>query len=123
MGRAATEPSKLNSIAHGRLVSTLRTGSSTTRVFREDRKLATELMQIGVGPFTVLHRKGPHGMDLRYAVPTAQLAAIEPQLKSFDQSVRFLEQRLGRFPVWSYMRSHTSGSATRSRLSAGPISG
>jgi len=93
-----TAPSQQNSIANGRLVSTVRTGKTTTRVFREDRKLATELLQIGVGPFTVLHRKGPHGMDLRYAVESAKLAAIEPQLTSFDESVRFLEQRLGRFP-------------------------
>ena len=93
-----TAPAQQNSIANGRLVSTIRTGKTTTRVFREDRKLATELLQIGVGPFTVLHRKGPHSMDLRYAVQTSKLAAIEPQLKSFDESVRFMEQRLGRFP-------------------------
>jgi aminopeptidase N len=93
-----TAPARLNSIANGKLLSTVRTGSTTTRVFREDRRIATELLQIGVGPFTVVHARGPHGMDLRYAVPTAQLAAIKPQLKSFDEAIRFMEQRLGRFP-------------------------
>lgn len=93
-----TAPARLNSIANGKLFATYKTGKSTTRVFREDRKIATELLQIGVGPFTVVHAKGPHGMDMRYAVPTAQLAEIKPQLKSFDDSVRFMEQRLGKFP-------------------------
>jgi aminopeptidase N len=93
-----TGPARLNSIANGKLIRTVPSGKQVTRVFREDRKLATELLQIGVGPFTVVHAKGSHGMDLRYAVPTAQLADIKPQLKSFDDSVRFMEQRLGRFP-------------------------
>ncbi|GAA0962529.1 M1 family metallopeptidase [Kribbella koreensis] len=93
-----TAPARLNSIANGKLLKTTRTRTTATRVFREDRRIATELLQIGVGPFTVVHAPGPHGMDLRYAVPTAQLAAIKPQLKSFDQSIRFMEQRLGRFP-------------------------
>jgi aminopeptidase N len=93
-----TGPAQLNSIANGQLVATVNSGGRTTRFFREDRKLATELLQVGVGPFTVIHRKGPHGMDLRYAVPTARRAEIEPQLASFDTSIRFLEQRLGRFP-------------------------
>ncbi|MEV6287789.1 M1 family metallopeptidase [Kribbella sp. NPDC051770] len=93
-----TGPSRLNSIANGQLVATVKSGARTTRFFHEDRKLATELLQVGLGPFTVLHARGPHGLDLRYAVPTAQRAAIEPQLASFDRSVRFLEQRLGKFP-------------------------
>ncbi|WP_165956546.1 M1 family metallopeptidase [Kribbella antibiotica] len=95
---SVTAPSQLNSIANGKLISVRKSGDATTRVFRESRKIATELMQFGVGPFTVLHRTGPHGLPLRYAVPTAQLKEIEPQLISFDQSVRFLEKRLGRFP-------------------------
>ncbi|MFC9690724.1 M1 family metallopeptidase [Kribbella sp. NPDC056951] len=93
-----TAPADQNSVANGKLLSVRSSGGNTTRVFREQRKIAPELFQIGVGPFTVLNRKGPHGLPLRYAVPTAQLAAIEPQLKSFDTSVRFLEERLGRFP-------------------------
>lgn len=93
-----TGPAKLNSIANGQLVATVKSGGRTTRFFREDRKLATELLQVGVGPFTVIHQRGPHGMDLRYAVPTARRGEIEPQLKAFDRSVRYLEQRLGKFP-------------------------
>ncbi|MFF1823538.1 M1 family metallopeptidase [Kribbella sp. NPDC058245] len=95
---SVTAPATLNSIANGKLISVRKHGDATTRVFREGRKIATELIQIGVGPFTVLHRTGPHGLPLRYAVPTAQLKEIEPQLASFDRSIRFMEQRLGRFP-------------------------
>lgn len=95
---SVTAPSELNSIANGKLLSVRKSGASTTRVFRETQKIAPELMQFGVGPFTVVHSTGPHGLPLRYAVPTAQLADIKPQLSSFDRSVRFLEQRLGRYP-------------------------
>lgn len=93
-----TGPARLNSIANGQLVATVTSGARTTRFFREDRKLATELLQVGVGPFTVIHQRGPHGMDLRYAVPTARRGEIEPQLKAFDRSVRYLEKKLGTFP-------------------------
>lgn len=95
---SVTAPATVNSIANGKLISVRKHGDAITRVFRESRKIATELIQIGVGPFTVLHRTGPHGLPLRYAVPTAQLKDIEPQLASFDESIRFMEQRLGRFP-------------------------
>ena len=95
---AISAPTRWGSVANGRLVRTARHGQRTTRVFREDRRLATELLQVGVGPFTVLRRTGPHGLAMRFAVPTDRAAAIAPQLRSFDRSVRWLERRLGRFP-------------------------
>ncbi len=95
---SVTAPASVNSIANGKLISVRKHGDAITRVFRETRKIAPELMQFGVGPFTVLHRTGPHGLSLRFAVPTAQLKEIEPQLASFDESIRFMEKRLGRFP-------------------------
>ena len=93
-----TAPSRFASVANGHLVRTVRQGRRTTRVFRENRRLAPELLQVGVGPFTVLRRPGPHGLAMRFAVPTEQARAITPQLRSFDRSIHWLERRLGRFP-------------------------
>ncbi|MFF5307948.1 gluzincin family metallopeptidase [Streptomyces massasporeus] len=62
-------PSRLNSVANGDLTATRRDGAYTTRRFESRQKLATELLQIGVGPFTVVHKKGRHGITLCYAPP------------------------------------------------------
>ncbi|WP_330293024.1 M1 family metallopeptidase [Streptomyces sp. NBC_00576] len=100
-----TAPARLNSVANGDLTATRRDGEYTTRRFESRQKLATELLQIGVGPFTVVHRNGPHGIKLRYALPTDQARAIEPQLdKTVPKAIRFLEERLGAgsFPLRTY---------------------
>ncbi|MFD8499080.1 M1 family metallopeptidase [Amycolatopsis sp. NPDC059657] len=94
-----TTTGSANSVANGRLVSTSVSGARTTRVFDEPRPLATQLLQVGVGPFTVVHRRGPDGIDLRYAVPTDMADAVLPQLdKTFPAAIEFLSRRLGRFP-------------------------
>lgn len=95
---AITAPKRWGSVANGRLTRTTRHGRETTRVFRERRRLAPELLQVGVGPMTVIDRRGPHGLPMRFAVPSDQARAMTPQLRSFDRSVRWLERRLGRFP-------------------------
>ncbi|MET7694043.1 M1 family metallopeptidase [Streptomyces sp. NPDC005483] len=100
-----TAPTKLNSIANGELTATSHHGAYTTRRFESRQKLATELLQIGIGPFTVVHQQGPHGIKLRYALPTNQARSIEPQLnKTVPEAIRFLEQRLGQgtFPLRTY---------------------
>ncbi|SDZ25427.1 Peptidase family M1 [Amycolatopsis xylanica] len=94
-----TTTGSANSVANGKLVSTTVSGERTTRVFDEPRPLATQLLQVGVGPFTVVHRSGPDGIDLRYAVPSDLADAVLPQLdKTFPEAIEFLERRLGRFP-------------------------
>lgn len=65
-------PSRVNAIANGELADTRRAGSYTVRRFESRQKLAPELIQIGVGPFTVAKRQGPDGTVLRYAVPAAR---------------------------------------------------
>ncbi|WP_370949558.1 M1 family metallopeptidase [Amycolatopsis sp. cg5] len=94
-----TTTGSANSVANGRLVSTTVSGTRTTRVFDEPRPLATHLLQVGVGPFTVVHRRGPDGLDLRHAVPTDMADAVLPQLdKVYPEAIEFLSRRLGRFP-------------------------
>ncbi|AHH98892.1 aminopeptidase N [Kutzneria viridogrisea] len=96
---AITTSGAVNSVANGRLASTTTAGDRTTRVFDEPRPLATELLQVGVGPFTVTHRRGPGGIDLRYALPSTQSATILPQLDTtFPAAIEFLERQLGPFP-------------------------
>ena len=95
-------PARLNSIANGELKAQWRDGENIVRRFESARKLAPELIQIGVGPFTVLQSDGPHGIKLRSAVPSDQVAAIEPQLARIPEFIAFLEKRLGPFPLQTY---------------------
>ncbi|MFE9611328.1 M1 family metallopeptidase [Streptomyces sp. NPDC006012] len=100
-----TAPYRLNSIANGELTATRQHGADTTRTFESRQRLAPELLQIGVGPFSVVRHGGPHGTTLRYALPRRQAHAIEPQLnKTVPEVMRFLEQHLGRgsFPLRTY---------------------
>ncbi|MFI7119212.1 M1 family metallopeptidase [Amycolatopsis sp. NPDC049868] len=87
------------SVANGRLVAAATVGGRTTRVFDEPRPIATQLLQVGVGPLTVTHRRGPGGIDLRYALPTDKCAEILPRLDdTYRTAIEFLGQRLGPFP-------------------------
>ncbi|MGI5493609.1 M1 family metallopeptidase [Microtetraspora malaysiensis] len=97
-------PSGLNSIANGDLTGTWREGPLTVRRFDSREKLATELIQIGVGPFTVVHgKKGLGGVGLRYALPRKQAKQIKPQLdRAVPEAIRFLTERLGAFPLRTY---------------------
>ncbi len=98
-------PSRLNSISNGELTGTWRDAHDSTytvRRFESRQKLATDLIQIGVGPFTVVRRPGPFGIKLRYALPTNQVKAIEPQLATVFEAIQFLEKRLGAFPLTTY---------------------
>jgi aminopeptidase N len=98
-------PTLLNSIANGELVRTWaedKAGRYTVRQFESREKLAPELLQIAVGPFTVVKDTGPHGIKLRSALPTEQVEAIKPQLNSITTAINFLEARLGPIPLKTY---------------------
>ena len=98
-------PSRLNSIANGELTGTwpdTQNPDMTVRRFETPFKLAPELLQIGVGPFTIVRQLGPHGIALRYALPSEQAKAIAPHLAVVPEAISFLEQRLGPFPLRTY---------------------
>lgn len=98
-----TAPSKVNSIANGRLTGTRHAGGSTTRRFTSGEKLAPELIQIGLGRFSVVHRRGPGGIHLRYAVPTGKRKALMPQIdRVVPSAIGWFTRRLGPFPLRTY---------------------
>lgn len=96
-------PSRLNSIANGELTTTHREDAYTVRRFESRQRLAPELIQIGVGPFIVVKRKGPDGINLRYAVPNNQVNEIMPKIdKVVPEILRFATKRFGPFPLPTY---------------------
>ncbi|WP_369250885.1 M1 family metallopeptidase [Streptomyces sp. R41] len=98
-----TVPGGLRGVASGTLVRTEGLdGGRTAYTYRSRFPIATELVQITVGDYTVKNRQGPNGLGLRDVVPTARASALEPALALTPGLLEWLEQRLGAFPFETY---------------------
>ncbi|MFJ7243318.1 M1 family metallopeptidase [Kitasatospora sp. NPDC098652] len=98
-----TAPDPLLGVANGELTRTVPLGDGrTTRRYVSREPMATELVQVSVGDYTVRARTGPHGLPLRDVVPTARVAELAPALDLTADQVRWAEQHLGPFPFESY---------------------
>ncbi|XDO64319.1 hypothetical protein HEP84_44285 [Streptomyces sp. RLB1-33] len=102
-GFRVTVPSGLRGVANGPLVRTENLdGDRTAYIYRSCHPMATELVQITVGDYTVKDRRGPHGLPLRDVVPTTRAAALEPALDLTPGLVEWVERWLGSFPFETY---------------------
>ncbi|MGW6916091.1 M1 family metallopeptidase [Kitasatospora sp. NPDC054939] len=100
---AVTAPDALHGVANGTLTSTDRdAGGLTTRRYGAAEPMATELVQVSVGSYTVRERTGPHGLRLRDVVPVARAEALEPALALTPGQLEWAEQRLGPYPFETY---------------------
>ncbi|MFI5756408.1 M1 family metallopeptidase [Streptomyces sp. NPDC051569] len=97
-----TVPDGLTAVANGSLVSTAGAGGTTTATYRSRAPIATELVQVVVGHYRVIERRGPNGLRLRDVVPAARVRALEPALALTPGQLGWLERRLGRFPFETY---------------------
>ncbi|MFB7620606.1 M1 family metallopeptidase [Kitasatospora sp. NPDC056181] len=98
-----TAPDGLLGVANGRLTATDHPERGLTRRRYESREpMATELVQVSVGDYTVRERTGPGGLPLRDVVPAARAAALEPALALTPGQLRWAEQHLGPFPFETY---------------------
>ncbi|MFJ8472671.1 M1 family metallopeptidase [Kitasatospora sp. NPDC094011] len=100
---AVTAPDALRGVANGELTATEPLGDGrTTRRYASREPMATELVQVSVGDYTVRERPGPHGLPLRDVVPTARVADLAPALDLTAGQVEWAERHLGPFPFESY---------------------
>jgi aminopeptidase N len=100
---AVTAPDHLLGVANGELTQTERLGDGrTTRRYVSREPMATELVQVSVGDYTVRERTGPHGLPLRDVVPTARAAELAPALDLTADQLIWAEQHLGPFPFETY---------------------
>ncbi|MCY0959771.1 M1 family metallopeptidase [Streptomyces sp. H27-H5] len=99
-----TAPAGLTAVANGLpgALPTRRAGGPTTWTYRTLHPMATELAQVSVGTSEVVHHTGPHGLPLRDVVPAADRVRLEPSLKKTDGHVRWMEERVGRYPFENY---------------------
>ncbi|MFF2618386.1 M1 family metallopeptidase [Kitasatospora sp. NPDC058046] len=100
---SVTAPDALRGVANGELTATERRGDGrTTRRYVSREPMATELVQVSVGDYTVRERTGPHGLPLRDVVPTARAAELEPALALTPGQLAWAEAHLGPFPFETY---------------------
>ncbi|MFF6878043.1 M1 family metallopeptidase [Streptomyces sp. NPDC012474] len=97
-----TAPDGHTAVANGLPAGVEKFGGSTTRTFRTQHPMATELAQVSIGRSTVLHRTGPHGLPVRDVVPTRHREALEPWLEKTPGQIAWMESKVGRYPFETY---------------------
>jgi aminopeptidase N len=89
-------------VANGTLDGTVTENGRTTYSYSSRDPMATELVQVVVGKYTVVNRQGPAGVPVRDVVPTDRLAKLEPALALTPGQLEWVTQRLGAFPLETY---------------------
>ncbi|MDT9685746.1 M1 family metallopeptidase [Streptomyces sp. TRM76323] len=97
-----TAPKDLVAVANGHAVDHVVTGSTATWTYRGAHPMATELAQVSIGRSAVVRRTGPHGLPLRDVVPVADRERMEPWLRKTPGHLRWMEDRVGRYPFETY---------------------
>jgi aminopeptidase N len=97
-----TVPDGSTAIANGSLIDERHEDGRTTVTYSARDPMATELVQIAVGPYTLVRGQGPHGVPLRSAVSPDRVAVISPMLDRIADHITWLEARLGPYPFENY---------------------
>ncbi|WEH39322.1 M1 family metallopeptidase [Streptomyces sp. AM 2-1-1] len=97
-----TTPDALTAVANGLPAGVRHRGTTTTRTFRTEHPMATELAQVSIGTSAVLRREGPGGLPLRDVVPAADQAVLEPWLSRTPAQMEWMERQVGPYPFETY---------------------
>ena len=98
-----TAPPGMLGVASGALASlTSNADGTTTSVWQSAHPVATHVVGVGVGRYTLLGGTGPDSLPLRFAVPTTDVPLSAPVLARVPAILGWLEQRLGAFPFETF---------------------
>jgi aminopeptidase N len=98
-----TAPDGWQTAANGVQVRSRSHGGKTTTDYVETEPMASELVEVSVGKFSVVTGTGPHGLPIRSVVPTAELARYGPIAARSGDHVAWMEQVTGRrYPFGEY---------------------
>ena len=84
-------------VSTGQLTHRRTTGGRTVTRWTNKHPMASYLMTLAVGPYRLHRQTGPHGLPLTYWVPRSRPELLKPLLRT-PAAMRWLEQRLGRYP-------------------------
>lgn len=97
-----TVPDGWTAAASGLLTGRTRHAGGTTWSFVEREPIATELVQLTVGRYAVVHDVARPGLALRSVVPAADAERLRPVLSGSTAQMNWLERRFGRYPFGTY---------------------
>ncbi|WP_371477229.1 M1 family metallopeptidase [Kitasatospora sp. NBC_00315] len=95
-------PNHTLGVAGGTLADSAEKEGRTTRTYVSRDPMATELLQLSVGDYTVRERRGPGGLPLRDVVPVSRAEAVQPALALTDGQLAWIGRHLGEFPFETY---------------------
>jgi aminopeptidase N len=99
---AITVPTGTTAITNGVPTGTHVDGSTTTWRYEQREPMASELIQIAVGDYTVVTGTGPHGMPLRSAVTAGKETATAKAVADTGRQIAWMESQVGRYPFATY---------------------
>jgi aminopeptidase N len=97
-------PSGWTAVANGVADGTTTGRGRTVWRYRQDRPMATELVQVAVGDLKVLRRPDEQGVQIRDVVPRRLLTTSGGQLAGQGDQIAWMTARVGPFPFPVYGR-------------------
>jgi aminopeptidase N len=98
-----TVPPGMIGVSTGQLVSqTPGLDGSTTWLYQSEHPVATHVLSVGVGRYSLIHSAGHDGLPLRYAVPTITAPIVGPRLAFIPDVIAWLEDRLVPYPFEAF---------------------
>lgn len=92
-----TTPSDFVAVANGELRSRWTVDGRTSMRWVSRDPMSSYLVTLAVGPYRSHRQTGPHGLPIRHWVPRDRPGLLRPLLRT-PAALRWLEQRLGRYP-------------------------
>lgn len=100
---SVTAPPGKTGVASGlRVGERVAPDGSTTTTYVSAHPIATELVQVAVGDYTIVDRGWVDGVSLRDVVPTDRVADLEPALALTPDHLAWSREHLGDFPLEAY---------------------
>ncbi|MGB9378055.1 MAG: M1 family metallopeptidase [Mycobacteriales bacterium] len=97
-----TAPSGLTVVSNGTRTERTTSGGVTRWGFDEPAPMATYLVTLAIGTYTVTTGSGPHGLPLTFAYFPADAATVVPLLEKSSTMLSYFESRFGGYPFASY---------------------
>ncbi len=97
-------PAGWTGVANGVPAGRTTSGGRTVWRYREDRPMATELVQVAVGDLRVIRKPDEQGVQVRDVVPRRLLSAARAELAGQDGQIAWMTARVGPFPFPVYGR-------------------
>ena len=97
-----TVPSGLTAVANGDLVDQTSSEGLTTYTWAEGRPMATYLIQLLTGDYSIVEGVGPNGLPLLSVVLTADEERMQVYLDGIAEQIDFFDDLFGPYPLDRY---------------------